>query len=255
MLIASVLMIALLISQTFKWPRRLMARVGSWGQKVFAWLNQYRSKLMIGFAAVMLPVVVLRNALDPGNQSAPYLVTPVFMFLFGVGILLAAYLLFRLVLNQKWFAWKFFIGVSLAIGWLCNVYYVQPPATYNLGKLGWTCALATMPVFFILAILASAFGTADEKDEGEHPPREKWISVWSLLLTGIPLAWCYVAINRYDPLVGGETFCGRPRGVPGRPVAKNRERVSAVAASHERTGARSSGLQQAACLGFDSRSS
>ncbi|TWT98426.1 hypothetical protein [Stieleria varia] len=173
------------------WLVKMLSRVGSY-------LNRHRQRLMIGFAVVMFPATVLRNAIDTELQSHRYVVG-FFTVMFAVfAFLVSLYFVLRYFLNRRWMALKAIclIGLVTAVSafWIIQA-FSQPIRLGYLENCIEIVMWSTIPFFFIVAFLVPLW-TAESSDGSKH----HLVSVWSLVLSTIAVCSTWFALQRYDPL-------------------------------------------------------
>lgn len=169
-------------------------------------VNKYRTRLMIGFAVIMFPATILRNAVDTELRSHSYVVGAFAIVILVVTGIIALHVASRCVFNRKWLFLKAPLLLAVAAGiswyWLTGSMGIPPNIDY-VERSSANVAWALTPLFFTFAFLSALIvGPPKEQvDESKGPTRRRLVSLWPLIIALPAIGSAVFLLNRYDPLV------------------------------------------------------
>ncbi len=163
-----------------------------WITKILSALNKQRSRMMIGFVAVMLPATVLRNLFDPHHQSTIYLVGLFLVLVIPLAILIFTHFLIQIYSADRWRITK---SVALIIASLVGGMILGAGTWNGRGaSVGQAWAIAFSPAMFSLALIAMlTFKTPHDREADQ-----RYFSFWSLALAAIWFLTFAGVTIRYD---------------------------------------------------------
>ena len=171
-------------------------------RSLIAAMKEHRTRIMIGFVVVMLPVVILRNVLDPENRSAPHFTAIGVLFLSLITASSVVLGLARLINKRRQLASIIFVLAVFAISGV--VAFNSRSGDYGeLQATGFMLAVLIGPGMFFLTLIF-----AGKRSQRDHHVRT--FSAWSILIPALVCGALIWASYRFDTRVMATSLAGSP---------------------------------------------